>query len=296
MKVDILEVFVTVVELKNFSHAAEKLHVSQPSVSLIIRNLESEFGTKLIHRTPKYVQVTEAGKILYHHAKRILDHYENAKQEIHQLLHVVTGTLRIGVSFTIGEYILPKVLADYAKQYPQVDIQVIISNTKEVIKGVETNQHDIGLIEGKTTHTDVEVIPFMQDEMIIVAPIHHPLSNYQSLQPTLLQDQVWILREKGSGTRTYSDVFIEEMHLNMKRHFIFSSIQGVKEAVKEGLGIALLSKWTVRKELEAGELQVLSLPNKRIYRPFSFVRKKQDPLTKAAEIFIKKMEHFALAH
>ncbi|WP_379971206.1 LysR family transcriptional regulator [Ectobacillus sp. sgz5001026] len=296
MKVDALEIFIAVVELKNFSRAAELLHVTQPSVSVTIRNLENEFGTKLLHRSPKHVQVTEAGNMLYVHAKRIVSHYEEAKQEIHNLLHVVTGTLRIGTSFTIGEYILPKVLTEYVKQYPLVDIQVIISNTEEVIRGLESNQYDIGLIEGKTTHSHVEVTPFMQDEMIVVAPIHHHLSGFRIIDPLMLQDQVWVLREQGSGTRTYSDVFIEELHLKMKRFFIFSSIQGVKEAVMAGLGIALLSKWTVRKELEAGELCSLFLQNKRTYRSFSFVQNKQDYQSKATEMFIRKMEEFVIIH
>lgn len=296
MKVDTLEIFIAVVELKNFSRAAELLHVTQPSVSVTIRNLENEFGTKLLHRSPKYVQVTEAGNRLYVHAKQMVSHYEEAKQEIHNLMHVVTGTLRIGTSFTIGEYILPKVLAEYVKQYPLVDIQVIISNTEEVIRGLESNQYDIGLIEGKTTHTHIKVIPFMQDEMIVVAPVHHHLSRFRIIEPSLLQDQVWILREQGSGTRTYSDAFIEELHLHMNRSFIFSSIQGVKEAVMAGLGIALLSKWTVRKELEAGELCSLSVQNKRAYRPFSFVRNKQGHQSKATEMFIQKMEQFVLVH
>ncbi len=108
MNVDILKIFVTVVEQKHFSRAAELLNLSQPGVSMHIRNLENEFDTTLIQRSPKHVQVTEAGNILYIHAKQMLSLYEDAKQEINELHNVVTGTLRIGASFTIGEYLLPK--------------------------------------------------------------------------------------------------------------------------------------------------------------------------------------------
>lgn len=108
MNVDILKIFVTVVEQKHFSRAAELLNLSQPGVSMHIRNLENEFGKTLIQRSPKHVQVTEAGNILYIHAKQMLSLYEEAKQEINELDNVVTGTLRIGASFTIGEYLLPK--------------------------------------------------------------------------------------------------------------------------------------------------------------------------------------------
>jgi DNA-binding transcriptional LysR family regulator len=294
--VDTLKVFVTVVEQKHFSRAAELLHISQPSVSLHIRNLENAFGTRLIYRSPKHVQVTEAGEILYVKAKQMLSYYEEAKQEIHALHHVVTGTLRVGASFTIGEYILPKVLAEYANQHPRVDIQIIISNTEEVMRGLHANELDIGLIEGEVDHSDIAVESFMEDEMIIVVPSHHPFSQMKIIEQEQLQDQIWILREKGSGTRAYSDYLIRDLQLHMKRSFIFSSIQGVKEAVIAGLGIALLSRWTVQKELEAGNLCTFLIKNKRIIRPFSIALKKGTQLSKAAEVFLQKVELFAAGH
>ncbi|WP_028399297.1 LysR family transcriptional regulator [Ectobacillus panaciterrae] len=297
MIVDTLKIFVTVVEQKHFSRAAEILNLSQPGVSLHIRNLENELGVKLITRSPKHVQVTEAGEILYIRSKQILSHYEEAKKEINELFHVVTGNLRIGASFTIGEYILPKVLAEYTNQHPRVDIQVMISNTEEVIQALRFNTIDIGLIEGKVIHADIEADPFMEDEMIVIVPPQHPLSQRRVIEKERLQNQVWILREQGSGTRTYSDQFIRDLHLKMQRHFIFSSIQGVKEAVAAGLGIAVLSSWTVRKELEAREVHTFRIKNVTLKRQFSIVRQKQsDASSKAVEVFLRKIEEFAAEH
>lgn len=167
---DPLKVFVTVIEQKNFSKAGDILNLSQPGVSLHIKNLENELGTKLIYRSPKQVQITEPGKILYRHAKQMLDHYETAIREINEFNNVVSGTMKIGASFTIGEYYLPKVLAEFAAQYPLVDIQIIISNSNEVIQGIRSNKLDIGLIEGETDYKDIDVRPFMNDEMIVVVP------------------------------------------------------------------------------------------------------------------------------
>lgn len=294
MIVDTMKVFVTVIEQKNFTRAAEILNISQPNVSLHIRNLENDFGTKLIHRSPKQVQITEAGEILYRHAKQILLHFEEAKHEINDLRHVVTGKLRVGASFTIGEYILPKVLAEYAGQFPLVDVQIIISNTEEVIEGVRTNQLDIGLIEGETNGHDIHIEAFMEDEMIVVVPSNHPLSQMRLIEKDMLQNQIWISREVGSGTRTYMDKFISELGLKIKRSFVFSSNQGVKEAVKSGLGIALLSRWTVDRDIETNEIRALTLINKKITRPFSFVQSKNSDESKAIKMFLQKIEEFRM--
>ncbi|AOH55055.1 LysR family transcriptional regulator [Peribacillus muralis] len=291
---DPLRVFVTVIEQKNFSRAGEILNLSQPGVSLHIRNLENELGTKLIYRSPKQVQITEPGKILYRHAKQMLNHYETAIREINDFNNVVSGTLKIGASFTIGEYYLPKVLAEYAAQFPLVDLQIIISNSNEVIQGIRSNQLDIGLIEGETEYKDIEVHPFMKDEMIIVVPPVHPLSQMDIIEGYMLQDQTWVLREQGSGTRTYSDKLLGSLELNVTRSFIFTSIQGVKEAVMAGLGIALLSRLTVQKELKSNELKTFHLKSEPIIRPFSIVKKLDFEASKALELFLKKVEKYSL--
>lgn len=296
MIVDTMKVFVTVIEQKNFTRAAEILNISQPNVSLHIRNLENEFGSKLIHRSPKQVQITEAGELLYRHAKQILIHFEEAKREINDLHHVVTGKLRVGASFTIGEYILPKVLAAYAAQFPLVDVQIIISNTEEVIEGVRKNQLDIGLIEGETNVHDIHIDPIMEDEMVVVVPLNHPLSQMRLIEKDMLQNQIWISREVGSGTRTYMDKFISEWGLKIKRSFVFSSNQGVKEAVKAGLGIALLSRWTVEREIETNGLRSLTLKHKKITRPFSFIQNKNSDESKAIKMFLQKIEEFRISN
>ena len=291
---DPLKVFVTVIEQKNFSRAGDILNLSQPGVSLHIRNLENELGTKLIYRSPKQVQITEPGKILYRHAKQMLNHYETAKREINEFNNVVSGTMKIGASFTIGEYYLPKVLAEFAAQYPMVDIQIIISNSNDVIQGIRSNKLDIGLIEGETDYKDIDVRPFMNDEMIVVVPPDHPLSQMDLIEGNMLQNQTWVLREQGSGTRTYSDKLLSSLELNIKKTFIFTSIQGVKEAVMAGLGIALLSRLTVQKELKSNELKTFHLKNEPIIRPFSIVKKLDFEASKAMDLFLRKVEEFAI--
>lgn len=256
-KVDALKVFVSVVEKKNFSRAAEEHHLSQPGVSIIIRNLEEEYQTQLLHRSPKRVELTRAGEILYSHAQEILRHCKEAQDEIHLLKNVVAGSIKIGASFTIGEYLVPGILSKFAGKYPQVDLQVFIGNTEEVEELIRSNQIDLGLVEGEVHHQELEKVPFMEDEMIVIMPGQHPFATQRDLTVEKMKDLVWILRERGSGTRDYGDHFIEEYDLKPRRIYEFSSNQGVKEAVAAGLGFSVISRLAVRKELKSGELASL---------------------------------------
>lgn len=292
MIVESLRVFVTVVDKKSFSRAADELFISQPSVSLHIRNLENEFNVKLLNRSPKQVEPTESGRILYEQARQILLLYNQAKENIDELRNVVKGNLKIGASFTIGEYVLPRLMAEYATQYPYVEIEVMIANTEEVIQALRANQLHIGLVEGKVTHTDILSEPFMEDEMILVVPPKHPLARHQEVMAERLHDQVWILREHGSGTRMFSDYLIEEYKLSVKRSFVFSSSQGVKEAVAAGLGIALVSRLIVQRELTSGELIGLRIKGKRITRRFVIIVLPTSASSKALEVFMDKVTSY----
>ncbi|WP_211747160.1 LysR family transcriptional regulator [Paenibacillus sp. Marseille-Q4541] len=291
MITDALKVFVTVAELRHFSKAAEILNLSQPGVSLHIRNLENEMGAKLFHRTSKQVRLTEAGEMLYKRAKQIMLLYDEAKQSIRLLQHEVTGHIRLGASFTIGEYILPRMIAEYAKQYPHVEIQVTIRNTEEIMRGLREGILDIGLVEGKVSTSEWVVTPYMKDKMILVAPSNHPLATERVVEPLQLQDQIWVLRESGSGTRAFSDQFIEEYALRVKHTYSFYSSQGVKEAVVAGLGIALLSEWIVQKEIKYREIAQIHLIQHQMEREFSMVHAANLETTLALRMFIGQLQN-----
>ena len=288
--IDSLKIFLTVVEKRNFSRAAEEHHLSQPGVSLTIRNLEETFNVQLLHRSPKHVELTSAGEILYRHGKEILRHYEEAKEEIYLLKNVVTGSLKIGGSFTVGEYLIPGILASFMNKYPSVESQVWIGNTEEVAEWVRNGQIHIGLVEGDVQSTDVIETPFMEDEMIVIVPGGHHIANEGVIHWEELQNQVWVLREKGSGTRTYGDVFIDKNKLKPKKIYEFSSNQGVKEGVIAGLGFSIISKLAVHKELKTGELSTVSIPGKKQSRWLSFLHAKKD-LSKVIEAFMMEVRN-----
>lgn len=271
MYYDALRTFIAVVEERNFTKAAEKLLLSQPSVSVHIKNLETEFQAKLFIRSPKVLKITPSGEILYERAKQIVQIYDNTKEEIDELQRTVKGTLKIAASFTIGEYVLPAILADLYKQYPQLDFVVTIGNTDEVVKHVQFFRADIGLIEGNTAEKNVKINSFMEDELTIIASPNYYLSKSNGLQTDDLHNEIWISREKGSGTREYVEHFIRTNGLKMNNLITISSNQGVKEMVINGLGISILSTFVVRRELEQGTLIEIKPKNEVFKRKFSYL-------------------------
>lgn len=293
-----LEIFKKVAEEKSFSKAAEDLFLSQPAVSSHIRNLENEFGTKLIYRSSKHVDLTPAGEILYEQSCKIINQYQEAKEKINQIQSVVSGNLRIGASFTIGEYILPELVSQTATRYPNLDINVTIGNTEEIAQGVKLNRLDVALVEGKITGKEFILEPFMVDEMVLIALPGHPLAKMTSVSAKELENQVWILREAGSGTREFSDRFIETLKIPMKHSYVFSSNTGVKAAVLNGLGIALVSKLIIRREIKAGDLAVIPLEESlpRLSREFIIARGQETYFTKAAEVFLMELNHYSQDH
>ena len=286
MYYDALRTFITLAELKNFTKTAEALHISQPSVSLHIKNLEKEFQTELFIRSPKYVQITPSGNILYNRAKQITSLYEQTKEDILAHHHSVQGELKIGASFTIGEYILPTFLSRLQKDFPKLELTVTIGNTEEIVRHVRDFRVDIGLIEGQTNDKELSIHPFMQDELFVISsPAYAGFKSYMTLHD--LQNHAWITREEGSGTREYINHVIRSNGLKVKSLLTISSNQGVKESVRQGLGISLLSRSVIEREVEHGDLSIVRLENQSFTRTFSYVLSPTMEHKRSVEAFIQ---------
>ena len=271
MNNEALKTFVTLAEVKNFTKTAELLLMSQPSVSLHIKNLEKEFQTQLFLRSPKFLKITPTGEILYDRAKQIITIYEQTKQDILEQHNIIKGELKIGASFTIGEYILPSLLIDLQKDYPDLELQVIIGNTEEIVQSVRLFQVDIGLIEGQTNEKELSVHPFLQDELFIISSNDHKLANKNDVTITDLQNQSWITRELGSGTGEYLNHVIRSNGLKVKSLLTISSNQGIKETVINGMGLSLLSRSVIERDVQHKNLSIIKLKNHSFNRTLSYV-------------------------
>lgn len=281
-----LQLFTTVAEEKSFSKAADKLHISQPAVSMQIKTLEEKYGIPLFERSHRSVKLTKAGQILYHHAKKIIYNYAKINQLIEDMYHSAKGTLSIGSGYTFGEYILPHALATFKQKYPQIIPKVTIKNSRRIFKQVVKNEIDLGIIESKLTHPSVHIESFYTDEMVLIVPPQHPLSVQPSVETEDLDEMVWILRETGSSTREFiSDVF-DRHDIKPKEIIEFGSSQTIKGAVESGLGISLISKKTILNELELNRLVAMTIKDEPLVRKFYYVMNKSQLPTKATHLFI----------
>ncbi|MFD1849048.1 LysR family transcriptional regulator [Oceanobacillus bengalensis] len=277
-----LNVFIQVVENRNFSRAAEALHMSQPAVSQYIQSLEKELGTKLLERTNKYVEVNKAGNIVYQYAKKISRNYEQMRVLVSDLKNKPSGELKIGASYTIGEYLLPQILAQLQFQYPDIIPIVSIGNTEDIGKKLIQHEIDIGLIEGEFSHPQIQAKDFWTDEMYIISSSRQPLliRTYKDLEK-----QTWIIREEGSGTRKMLERFFESYHISPARLITLGSTQIIKEGVESGLGISLLSDLTFKKELELDRIVKLDVEGTPIRRQFFIIKNHHEFHSKAFQVF-----------
>ncbi len=283
-----LNVFITVVERQNFSRAAEELLMTQPAVSQYIRTFEENIGARLLERTSKYVRLTKAGEIVYHHGKEIIGLYTRMQTLVDDLINHASGTLSIGASFTFGEYVLPHIIAQMLENNPAIEPTVTIGNTKEIANYMMHHHLDVGIIEGKfKNEQQMHVEDFAEDYMVVVASPKHSLSKTnEPIKVGHLEEERWILREIGSGTREAAELVFEQHHILPKHTMSFGSTQAIKEAVRAGLGVSLLSRWTIQKELRNGDLKIIPVDSLPFKRKFSIVTASPYQ-TKAQQVFIE---------
>lgn len=279
-----LIVFIEVVERKNFTRAAEALHMTQPAVSQYISAFEKEIGSQLIERTNKSVELNKAGEMVYVYAKSIIKEYEQMKLLISDMKSEPSGKLQIGASYTIGEYYLPKLLAKLQAQYPSIIPYVTIGNTDYISSKLLQREIDIGLIEGDFFHNQLQIHPFAIDEMYLIGSRKEFIFK-EKLTHRELENQTWIIREEGSGTRKMLEDYLKVNEIEPKRMITLGSTQTIKEGVESGLGISLLSQLTFQKELELHRVIKLSTPGIPIKRRFSVITNKQDFQPKALQVF-----------
>lgn len=270
------QVFLTIIEVGSFSKAAEHLFMTQPAVSQYIKQLEVELGISLFDRSTKKLHLTGAGKLVEQYIRKLVGVQSELEQAIHDYLHEVKGPLRIGASYSFGEYVLPKILASFLQQFPEVTPKIDIHNTYEIANAVVHQQIDLGIVEGKVQHPQLFLEKIAEDEMVLVAS-----------QPHInVEEATWIVRERGSGTREAMDRFLTAFHIKPKMMYEYGSTQLIKGTVMAGIGVSYLSKWTVERELEDGRLFAINEASYKMVRDFYCIQRKEAMQSRALEAFI----------
>lgn len=290
--IDELKTFIAVVDFKNFTRAGESINLSQPSVSTHIKNLESYFNTQLINRSikQKNIVITESGYLLYKKAKEILHMIDSTKTELRSLDGHVKGHLRIGASLTIGEYLLPKFLAKFSSKYPDIEFELIIENTHNICSKIKNFTLDIGLIEGTTPSSDFNQNYFLEDKMVIACSKNSDILN-GTFSIDKLQNKNWIVREEGSGTRDYINMFLTTNKIVPNNLMVLGSNYAIKEAVKNNLGITIISSYVTAPAVENNELETIEL-EKSYTRPFSYILPKNINTSHITNLFIKELVEY----
>lgn len=295
MDLRLLEIFCAVYEEGGISKAAERLHLTQPTVSGHIKTLEEYFGTPLFDRLGRGIQPTRAGDLLYEYGRRIVEIKKNIAEGMGKFLNRLAGRIVIGASTIPGEYLLPPLVGRFHRAHPQVEISLMISDTAQVIHQVTRGHVDVGCVGAQWDSSDLEFTRFASDRLILIAP---SAKRWEKVRYVSLEELVrlpLVLREPGSGTRAVFQRALREHGYHLEDFHIVAqlgSTTAIKQAVMAGLGLSVISHRAVRHELRCRLLRsipIRDLPSLR--RDFFFVRDPRRTLSPLGEMFLE----FALA-
>lgn len=279
-----LEIFVAISKTEIVSRAAEALSLSQSATSTALSELERQFDLQLFDRVGKSLRINETGRQLLPRAVELLDR----AHEIEALLqgHAGFGYMKIGATLTVGNYLTTLLVARFLQEHPESRIQLQVHNTSTIVQQIVNHELDLGLIEGDTHHPDIEVQPWIADELVVFSAPDHPLAKAKSISMEQLLQEQWILREKGSGTRETFDRALHNNHSKLNIRLELEHTEAIKRAVESGLGIGCISRLALKDAFSRGSLVPLATPDLNLGRYFYFVWHKQKYQTTGLREFI----------
>ncbi|HED16613.1 MAG TPA: LysR family transcriptional regulator [Gammaproteobacteria bacterium] len=279
-----LEVFEAVARLESFTRAAESLHLSQPGVSMQIKQLEERVGLPLFEQMGKTIFLTDAGREIYSYSQRIGNLLDEADTVIEELKGVQSGRLSISVATTASHF-ATRLLAAFSKRYEGITISLDITNRESLYHQLENNQPDLVIMGQPPDSLEVESVTFMENPLVMIAPPDHLLASEQRLQLTRFGEEHFVVREAGSGTRSAIERFFREHEVNFHTGIEMTSNEAIKQAVEAGLGLGIVSIHTLELELETGRLVILDVEDFPIMRYWHIVQRSGKRLSPVAHAF-----------
>jgi len=289
-----IEIFCTLIKLRSFSRAAEALCLTQPTVSGHIKNLETDLGVKLLDRLGKRAVPTDAGEVLYRYGQKLLALRDHARQEIAGISGTVSGILKLGGSTIPGAYVLPATIGAFKKKHPSAVIQLFIDDTAKISESVVNGDLHIGVVGARVDDLRLEAHPFLKDELVIAVPARHRWARRKTVTAEELAEEPFIMRENGSGTRRIMEERIGRAGMSvadLHAVAVVGSSDAVRQAVKAGLGVSVLSIRAIRDDIAAGRLAAVRLKGVRLERSFSVILlkgKSRSPLGRTFLEFLLK--------
>jgi DNA-binding transcriptional LysR family regulator len=257
-----LETFCKVAELESFSRAGEAVYLTQPTVSGHIAFLEQSVGLRLFDRLGRRVALTSGGRVFYHYAKEILRIRDEARNALYEFSHLIKGTITIGGSTIPGEYFLPRVMGGFQREAPGITISLVIADSQEIIDLLLAGEIEVGVVGMRFDERQVKAYPLFHDRVIIVAPPEHPLAAQGEISWEELQGAALLIRERGSGTRRAFEEYVHAAGHQLDDFTIIGEVgssTAVKEGVKGGVGLGIISDRAVQEEIAEGRVREIRI-------------------------------------
>ena len=279
-----LEVFEAIARLGSFTRAAQELHLTQPTVSMQIKKLTSAVGLPLFEQLGKRIHLTEAGREVYQYSRAISHQMEEMASVLANLKGLTGGRLRISVAST-ANYFVPNLLAAFYHRYPEVTVSLDITNREALLRQLNENTVDLVVMGQPPAETDLEAGAFMDNPLVVVAPPQHALAKERHIPLARLQNEVFLVREPGSGTRIAMERFFSERNIRLITGMEVGSNEAIKQSVQAGLGLGLLSRDTLEQELSLQRLVILDVAEFPILRHWYIVHRSGKRLSPVAQAF-----------
>lgn len=281
-----LKVFGSVARHLNYTRAAEELHLTQPAVSMQVKQLEDSLGVTLLEQLGKRIHLTEAGQEVLTYARSINQQLDELEDVLNRIKGLSGGRLRISVA-TTANYFIPTLLGTFSRQYPDVTVTLDVTNRETLLRQLNENIVDLVIMGQPPAAADVEAEAFMDNPLVVVAPPGHPLAGIKRIPLARLQEETFLVREPGSGTRIAMERFFSERGMKLRTGMEVGSNEAIKQSVQAGLGLGLLSQATIEQELTLKRLVVLDIRDFPIMRHWYLVHRRGKRLSAAAEAFRK---------
>ena len=290
MDIGQLEAFLQVAGQRSFSRAAEALRLTQPSVTARIQSLERDLGETLFERNGRGVSLTEAGSAFMPHAQRVLKALQDGRDAIQSLQQLELGTLRLAAAPTIGTYVLPGLLKEFRARYPAIEVSVRTEYSDQIVQMVLADDVQLGL-ERAISHADCVTVPLYEDEVVLVASAQHPFATRGTATVEELSGEALIMFNRGSSYYTLVDNALRQAGAPVSPAMELDNMEAAKMMVQEGLGIALLAKVAVERELQQGELRQIRVRGMTMpRRQIALIYRRGRALSRSAQAFVRLLE------
>jgi len=283
-----LHIFYTVAERGSFSAAAQALHMTQPAVTMQVQSLEDYFGTKLLLRSTKRIELTEAGRALMPYARRSIELIRETDAAMAAFTRQLKGRLQLGASLTIGD-MLPRLLGPFGQEYPHIAISMKVMNTAQILEEIVNHQLNFGLVEAPVSHPDMHMEAVMSDELKLIVPAGHELADRQGIKLEEALRYPFVLRETGSGTRQVMEEVLRSKGIDpgsMRIAMELGSTGAVKSAVEAGFGLSIISASSVKHEVALGLIRIVPIEDASFKRQFYSIHLKSSLLPISAVTFL----------